>query len=427
MGTCCSKREVVTVTSNRRQSLVSRRGSIFLEKFSKQADYKKKYEYISMLGNGGFGKVRLYRDKISKDMKFAIKTIKKDFLNPHSLKSLEDEVSILRTLDHPNIVKYFETYEDDFYIHIVMEYIPGDNLFKVITNRKYNQFSERDASEILNFLFKAILFLHKNKIVHRDIKPENILFSMPGKYESLRVIDFGLSVTSAKGKDKYRVGSPYYMAPEMLEGSYTFETDVWSMGVILYVMMTGLQPFQGQNQDEVFGNISRGVYDVKILDKQKCSNEVKDLIKKLLVLDPRRRMSLEAAMEHPWITMHHANNDKDLKSTFDDGIIDSIRSFATNNPLQKEILFYLAKISNESEIIKLKQAFLQIDTDNTGTIEFEEVIQVFNKLGIQPDKVSIGLKLIIIYYCIILFSKQNIKQLHINIFLLFILLKIFHI
>jgi len=132
-------------------------------------------------------------------------------------------------------------------------------------------------------------------------------------------------------------------------------------------------------------------------------------------------------MEHPWITMHHANNDKDLKSTFDDGIIDSIRSFATNNPLQKEILFYLAKISNESEIIKLKQAFLQIDTDNTGTIEFEEVIQVFNKLGIQPDKVSIGLKLIIIYYCIILFSKQSIKQLHINIFLLFILLKIFHI
>jgi calcium-dependent protein kinase len=391
MGTCCSKRETITVTSNRRQSLVSRRGSIFLEKFSKQADYKKKYEYISMLGNGGFGKVRLYRDKISKDLKFAIKTLKKDFLNPHSLKSLEDEVSILRTLDHPNIVKYFETYEDDFYIHIVMEYIPGDNLFKVITNRKYNQFSERDASEILCFLFKAILFLHKNKIVHRDIKPENILFSMPGKYESLRVIDFGLSVTSAKGKDKYRVGSPYYMAPEMLEGSYTFETDVWSMGVILFVMMTGVQPFQGQNQDEVFANISRGVYDIRLLEKQKCSEEVKDLIKKLLVLDPRRRLSLEAALEHPWITMHLAG-DKDLKSTFDDGIIDSIRSFATNNPLQKEILFYLAKISNESEIIKLKQAFLQIDTDNTGTIEFEEVVQVFNKLGIKPDKVSVSLK-----------------------------------
>jgi calcium-dependent protein kinase len=339
-----------------------------------------------MLGNGGFGKVRLYRDKLSKELKFAIKTLKKDFLNPHSLKSLEEEVSILRTLDHPNIVKYFETYEDDFYIHIVMEYIPGDNLFKVITNRKYNQFSEKDASEILCFLFKAILFLHKNRIVHRDIKPENILFSMPGKYESLRVIDFGLSVTTTKGKDKYRVGSPYYMAPEMLEGSYTFETDVWSIGVILYVMMTGVQPFLGRNQDEVFARITRGVYDVKLLDKQKCSEEVKDLIKKLLVLDPKHRLSLESALEHPWL-IQNRDCDKDLKSTFDDGILDSIRSFANNNPLQKEILFYLAKISNESEIIKLKQAFLQIDTDNTGTIEFEEVVEVFNKLGIKPEKV----------------------------------------
>jgi calcium-dependent protein kinase len=372
----------LTVT-NRKLS-VSRRGSIFLEKFSKQSDYKKKYEYISMLGNGGFGKVRLYRDKNLKDLKFAIKTLKKDYLNAHSVKSLQEEVSILRNLDHPNIVKYFETYEDDFYIHIVMEFIPGDNLFKVITNRKYNQFSERDASEILHCLFKAILFLHKNKIVHRDIKPENILFSMPGKYESLKIIDFGLSVTSSKGKDKYRVGSPYYMAPEMLNGNYSNETDVWSMGVILYVMMTGVQPFQGKTQEEVFDKISRGVYDVKLLEKQKCSEQVKDLIKKLLVLDPKRRLLLEMALEHPWITMHQNN---EYLSNVDDGIVESIRQFAYTNPLQKEILFYLAKISNESELLKLKQAFLQIDTDNTGTIEIEEVINIFNKMGYKQNEV----------------------------------------
>lgn len=389
MGTCCAKRENMTI-SNRRVSVTSRRGSIFLEKFSKQADYKKKYEYISMLGNGGFGKVRLYRDKNSKDLKFAIKTLKKDFLNPHNLKSLEEEVSILRNLDHPNIVKYFETYEDDYYIHIVMEYIPGDNLFKVITNRKYNQFCEKDAAEIMLCLFKAVLFLHKNKIVHRDIKPENILFSMPGKYESLKLIDFGLSVAAIKGKDKYRVGSPYYMAPEMLQGCYTVETDTWSIGVILYVMMTGVQPFQGQNQEEVFAKITKGVYDLKLLEKQRCSTEVKDLIKKLLMSDPRRRLSIETALEHPWITMHQNNN---LKTCIDEGIIDSIREFASNNPLQKEILFYLAKISNEKELVRLKQAFLEIDTDNTGTIEFEEVVSVFKKLGIDPTKVILFLSL----------------------------------
>ena len=209
---------------------------------------------------------------------------------------------------------------------------------------------------------------------------------MPGKYESLKVIDFGLSVAASKGKDNYRVGSPYYMAPEMLNGNYTFETDIWSMGVILFVMMTGVQPFQGKNQDEVFEKITKGKYDVKLLEKQNCSEQVKDLIKKLLVLDPKRRLLLEVALEHPWITMHLRDNC--IKTNVDEGIIDSIRLFADNNPLQKEILFYLAKISNENEILKLKQAFLQIDTDNTGTIEMEEVIDVFNKLGFKPDKVS---------------------------------------
>lgn len=380
---CCTKRDNLTI-SGRRASTASRKGSIILEKFSKQADYKKKYEYISILGNGGFGKVRLYRDKTNKDLKFAIKTLKKDFMNPHNIKSLEAEVEILRSLDHPNIVKYFETYEDDYYIHIVMEYIPGDNLFKVITNRKYNQFCERDAAEILSCLFKAVLFLHKTGIVHRDIKPENILFSMSGHYQSLKLIDFGLSVAAAASKDRYRVGSPYYMAPEMLDGNYTFETDTWSIGVILYVMMTGVQPFGGKKQEEVYAKIKKGIYDVKNLEKQKCSEEVKDLIKKLLVMDQKRRLSIEAALEHPWITMHHDNTN----AYIDEGIIDSIRNFATTNLLQKEVLFYLAKISNESEILKLKQAFLQIDTDNTGTIEKEEIFEVFKKLGLEPDKVE---------------------------------------
>lgn len=376
---CCSKRENLTLPNHKRIS--TRRQSIFLEKFCKQSDYKKKYEYICMLGNGGFGKVRLYRDRVCKDLKFAIKTLKKDFLNPHNIKSIEEEVKILRALDHPNIVKYFETYEDDYYIHIIMEYIPGENLFKVVSNRKYNSFNEKDAAEILTYIFKAVLFLHKNKIVHRDIKPENILFSMAGNYQSLKLIDFGLS-TSVFSKDKYRVGSPYYMAPEMLEGSYTFSTDTWSIGIILYVMMTGTQPFEGKDQNDVFEKISKGIYDVKVLEKQKVSVEVKDLIKKLLVLDPKKRLTIEKALEHPWLSI---NKSEDL--VLEEGIVESLRNFANNNILQKEILYYLAKISNETEIIKLKQAFLEIDKDNTGTIEIEEIDTIFKKLNLNANDV----------------------------------------
>jgi calcium-dependent protein kinase len=382
-GTCCTNRENMTINARRGSNTPSKRGSILLEKYSKITDYKKKYEYISILGNGGFGKVRLHRDRNCKEMRFAIKTLKKDFLNTHNIGSLIDEVTILRELDHPNIVKYFETYEDDFYLHIVMEYIPGENLFKVITNRKYNRFRERDAAEILTCLFKAVLFLHKNNIIHRDIKPENILFSMPGKYQSLKLIDFGLSTANNK-RDKYRVGSPYYMAPEMIEGQFSFATDTWSIGVILYVMMTGVQPFKGKDQSEVFAKISQGIYDTNLLDRQKCSSEVKDLIKKLLVKDHRRRLTIETALEHPWITTH---KDYNTTSAIDEGIIDSLRSFVNNDPFQKEIMYYFAKISNEKEILKLKQTFLDIDKDNTGTIEYEEIFQIFETLGIKPDAV----------------------------------------
>ena len=145
MGNCCTKQDVIEIDSARstQGSSSHRNSSILFEKFSKQTDYKKKYEYIQMLGSGSFGKVRLYVDRQCKTLRYAIKTLKKDFLNKHMIDSIEREVDILRSLDHPNIVKYFETYEDDHFIHIVMEYIPGDNLFKVITNKKYFIFSSK--------------------------------------------------------------------------------------------------------------------------------------------------------------------------------------------------------------------------------------------------------------------------------------------
>ena len=128
--------------STSRASRVSN-GSFILGSVSKQTDYKKKYEYISTIGNGAFGKVRLYRDRKIKSLKYAIKTIKKDIFNVHSIESIIREIEILRSLDHPNIVKYFETYEDEVFLHIVMEYIPGDNLFKTITNKKYVHLTEK--------------------------------------------------------------------------------------------------------------------------------------------------------------------------------------------------------------------------------------------------------------------------------------------
>jgi calcium-dependent protein kinase len=388
MGSCCNRTNIKTF--EKKKSLPQkRRQSILLQQFSKVADYKKKYEYISILGNGGFGKVRLFKDRKCEEMKYAIKTVKKDFLNTHSIESLIREVKILTGLDHPNIVKYFETYEDDHYLHIVMEYIPGDNLFKVITNRKYNFFGEKDAAEILTCLFQSVSFLHQNEIIHRDIKPENILFSLPGDFRSLKLIDFGLSTPLTSVKEKFRVGSPYFMSPEMLKGSFEYASDTWSIGVILYVMMTGTYPFNGKDQNEVFDKIKKGVYDMKLLEQQNVSEEVKDLIKKLLVIDPNKRLGLLDALQHPWIVKHKQNTD--LANIINDDIVESLRNFTRQSLLQKEILFYLAKISNEKEIIKLKQAFIEIDKDQSGTVEADEILGVFQKLG--KDIKSVNIKL----------------------------------
>ena len=212
---CCSSNSINDL--NKTNTSISRiNTSIHFDRYSKQGDYNKKYEYISTIGNGSFGKVRLYRDRKIQSMKYAIKTIKKNIYNIYSITNALKEIEILRSLDHPNIVKYFETYEEDLYLHIIMEYIPGDNLFKLISNKQKINFTEKDINEIILYLMKAILFLHNNGIIHRDIKPENILFSIKGEYSSLKLIDFGLSTNFNSKREKFSVGTPYYMSPEMI-------------------------------------------------------------------------------------------------------------------------------------------------------------------------------------------------------------------
>ena len=318
MGNCCQVSQVIEIQENKtiqkRNSI--RSSSYILDKYSIQKDFRKKYEYQSLIGSGAFGKVRLYLDRDSKTFKYAIKTIKKNIFKRHSIDSIKREVNILRSLDHPNIVKYFETYEDECYLHIVMEYIAGDNLFRVLTDQKGFKFTERTISKIMTCLLKAVLFLHHNGIIHRDIKPENIVFVEPDNFNALKLIDFGLSIQQNAKKDNRRVGTPYYMSPEMVRGNFNYASDVWSIGVILFIMVTGKQPFRGKSKEEVFEKIKRGNYDKNTLNRAKCSKEVKDLIKKMLVTEYSKRITVECALDHIWFkqfTIFGLNNSKKIK------------------------------------------------------------------------------------------------------------------
>ena len=201
---------------------------------TKNIELRKDYEFISMLGNGTFGKVRLYRDRKNKDLLFAIKTLKKEAISSYEFNLLKSELNVLSNLDHPNIVKYFGEFEDDYYVHILMEYLKGYDLYKVITLKKYNEYDEKDMCQIIYQLLKALAFIHNQNIVHRDIKPENILFANKKDYSTLKLIDFGLA-TNPK-KDIKTVGTPYYMSPEMIEGISLPQSDIWSIGVIVYLM-----------------------------------------------------------------------------------------------------------------------------------------------------------------------------------------------
>ena len=167
---------------------------------SKNKDIRKNYEFISMLGNGSFGKVRLYRDKNYKELLFAIKTLKKEGISSYHFNALKREVDILSSMDHPNIVKYFGIFEDDHFIHIVMEYLKGHDLGKMISLKNYTDSGENQIGQIIHQVLKALSFIHSKKIIHRDIKPENILFSDKRDLFSLKLIDFGLATFSEQEK-----------------------------------------------------------------------------------------------------------------------------------------------------------------------------------------------------------------------------------
>ena len=334
-----------------------------------------------MLGNGAFGKVRLYRNKNDKSLLYAIKTLKKKNIPYYEFKLIKTEVDILSELDHPNIVNYFGTFEDEFYIHIIMEYLKGDNLFKVISVKNYTGFDEQDMSNIIFQLVKALFFIHNKNIVHRDIKPENILFSDKKDFSSLKLIDFGLA--TQKKTDNKTVGTPYYMAPEMIKGKYSPKSDIWSVGIIIYLMLTDKFPFVNSKEYDVFEMIEEGKYNTQLLDDCECSEEAKDLVKKILVKDPDKRPSASDIMDHPWIKKHYKKRDSHLINR---DTLGTLKEFAKKNALQKEIYYFLAKIHNEKELLQLKQLFNDFDTDNSGNLSMVEIRKGFKHLGIEIDE-----------------------------------------
>ena len=280
--------------------------------FRDKINYEKKYNFNNFtkviegifpkqLGSGSFGRVFLVSHNETKEL-FALKTIEKRkiMMTYGKLDIIYDEINIHSKLYHQNIIKLYSVYEDDETINIILEYAKGGNLYQLIKDGK-NGFSESKAFDYFIQVINAVYYLHSNNIIHRDIKPENILI---GDDNKLKLCDFGWAKELTLENRSTFCGTMEYMAPEIVGSeNYDYSVDIWSLGILLYEMLFGHSPFNGKDTNNIILNIKSHELNYDDTNK-KISNSCKDLIQKLLNMNPQKRLKIKDILEHPFIKKH---------------------------------------------------------------------------------------------------------------------------
>lgn len=335
------------------------------------------------LGKGMNGSVRLCTHRET-NVQYALKTLVKGMLIESQLEELRNEIRIMAELDHPNIIRvqeYFETAEN---IYIIMELCTGGDLLTRINKLDNFHFTEAKAAELMLIIVSSVRFLHDRGIVHRDIKLNNFLLQNKSENSPIKVIDFGFS-RHVKPDEvmKADVGTPYYMAPEVLNCKYDMKCDMWSIGVVAYMLLTGNPPFDGRTNDEIYENIRYGEVDYRIPEMRFVSNHAKDFIKCCLNRNVSSRISSREAQEHPWLqTVHNVGSTPSSSSLLTTNIhlprsqipiLDRLRTFGFKNPLTKVCLEVVSYSLTADQIKNLREEFLKFDTDGSGEISLAEM------------------------------------------------------
>ena len=335
------------------------------------------YTLSRQLGEGGFGNVR---EAISKDtgVHRAVKTIHISKNSSLTVTSILQEVQILKAIDHPGVIKIFEVYQDAEKLHIVTELCTGGDLFHRVQARGY--LSENFAAKLLFDIASAVKYCHQAGVVHRDLKPENILFEDKSPDSRIKLIDFGGSKFNELEKMKTFMGTAYYIAPEVISGDYTEKCDVWSIGVILYIMLCGKPPYCGKSFEEIFNNILKKEVKFEGSAWRHVSDSCKNLLRKLLEKNPKNRISVSELLYSPWIT----TRSKDLVPDRSQGkrIFDRFVQFKCTNKLQMCILAFLTHQSATNEKIRsLRELFEQIDKNKDGKLSRDEIKEAMHDYG----------------------------------------------
>ncbi|KAF8394281.1 hypothetical protein HHK36_020487 [Tetracentron sinense] len=257
------------------------------------------YQVCEEIGRGRFGTVSRCFSPESGDF-FACKSIDKRLLTDSiDRECIEKEAKIMQLVSgNPNVVQIFDVYEDDSYLHMVIELCESSDLYDRISKRT---FSETEAAAVMSPLMEAIAHCHRLGVSHRDIKPDNILFDVRNR---LKLADFGSADLFHDGRSMNGiVGTPYYVAPEVISGrDYGEKVDVWSAGVILYTMLAGIPPFYGESATEIFEAVLRANLRFPTRIFHSVSPMAKDLLRRMICKDVSKRFSAEQVLSHPWIT-----------------------------------------------------------------------------------------------------------------------------
>lgn len=335
------------------------------------------------LGEGSFGSVCQCRHKQTGQV-FAVKTIQKSQVK--DIDALRKEIDLMKELDHPNMIKLFATFEDSRCFSLVMEVCAGGELLERIVQG--GQFSEGQCAAIMAQIFRACHYLHTRAcLVHRDLKLENFLLSNDEEITKnnnfLKMIDFGeaKALNDDDAPLTTRVGTPFYVAPEVLRGSYNEKADLWSAGVIMFMLLGGYPPFPGGNPDEVTKNVMTGQFEFHDEVWSDISEDAKDLITKLLTMDPEKRLSAKAALAHPWV-VQGAPRARIRRTETQVNLLSNLRSFHSNNQLQKLAMNALARSLNDKEIQELKDLFVALDENGDGQLTLEELNAGLGQAGL---------------------------------------------
>lgn len=341
-------------------------------------EFRDFYELGEKLGSGATADVYLCTNKATGAVR-AVKCI--DCLQVPDSASLRREIEIMKLMDHPNIVRIHEDFTEYSTIHLVLELCTGGELFDYIV--EHGHLTETQAAMLMESMLKAAFYMHQNCVCHRDFKPENFLFASKEasiEQSHLKLSDFGLATKCVPGSFLEQCcGTPEYLAPEVLSGSYDCSADMWSLGVIMYVLLCGYTPFRGDTEQQIFKNIRKGAYSFNYAAWANVSDDAKDMIRALLTKNPLQRQTAEQALNHVWVK-HFAPK---AATVLSDSLICDLRDFQGKSKLQKAVRHAIAAQLDDSKTKALRDAFMTLDKNGDGLLTAQEIAAGFSSFKID--------------------------------------------